>query len=163
MMNAKPIRTRQDLIDLIALCAPSRSCERSIAAGRVEVLGGFTSAGGLPCWIVRIQSRRGRTWIIALNCDEKDRRYQAEYLDSVPWLRWIGTSKGTRPLIDGDHPTEYAFRRLTARRYGTTQTPTASTVKEAHDDIGGSIHQDTTLHRHHPADALQLGEQRREG
>lgn len=85
---------------------------------RAVVLGGFATPGTLPCWIVRVDSRRGNQWFIAIDCDEANVKYAVRYLDAdqVPWADWIGKSTGRRPLIDGDEPAVSAYKRCQAVR-----------------------------------------------
>lgn len=112
----KPIRTRTDLFALAAQHAPSKACVRAISENRAQVLGGFTPVEGLPTLIVRVQSKHGREWLISVDVNEAERRYEYRYLEAVPWACWDGQSTGKRPLIDGDVPIEAAFQRMQAKR-----------------------------------------------
>jgi hypothetical protein len=120
----KPIRSRTDLLALVAQHAPSKACARAISENRAHVLGGFTPVEGLPCFIVRVTSKHERTWIIAVDVDEPHHRYRFRFIDEIPWNNWDGTSGGER-LIDGDLPVAYAYERMQARR----KRGTAATAK----------------------------------
>jgi hypothetical protein len=114
-MRAIPIRTREDLLNLVSQHTPSRACQTAIREDRAAVLGGFQLPDGLPCWIVQIVSPHGRFWIIAMEVDEAARCYHVQYLNQVPWGWWRGDSAGKRPLIDGDDPIRYAYKRMRAQ------------------------------------------------
>jgi hypothetical protein len=111
----RPLRTRDDLIRLVAQHAPSRACATAVFDNRALVLGGFTAPECLPCYVVQVRSQHGREWLIAVEIDDAGRQ-RVKYLDAVPWLYWDGRSDGRRPLIDGDSPTEGAYQRMKARR-----------------------------------------------
>jgi hypothetical protein len=110
----KSLHTRNDLLDLASRHAPTKACERIIKERGAIILGGFILAGGLPGWIVQVQSDC-RTWNIAIICHEHARKYSIDYLDDVPWESWTGRINGQRPLVDGDIPTSAALYRLRAR------------------------------------------------
>lgn len=111
----KPLRTRNDLTALVAQHAPSNACAKAISENRATVLGGFAPIEGLPGYIVHVCSFYKRKWIIAVLVDEAADRFRIRYLDEVPWSLWIGEIGGKRPLIDGDHPTESAYKRMRSR------------------------------------------------
>jgi hypothetical protein len=111
----RPIRTRGELIALVARYAPSAACVTAINEDRAIVLGGFAPAKGFPCYIVRITSARGRVWHIAVDCDEEGRKYTTRTIAEIPWADWQGRRTGRRPLIDGDDPERCAVERLRAR------------------------------------------------
>jgi hypothetical protein len=112
----RPIRTRDELLALVAANAPTKSCERAIQEpDTTTVHGGFTSPTGLSGWIVTVRAYRQQRWIIAIYVDEGARKYRVRRLKRVPWERWIGTSTGKRPLIDGDRPIEFAWERMKAQ------------------------------------------------
>lgn len=125
----RPLHSRADLIALAAQAAPSKACVRAISEDRATSLGGFTPAGGLPCFVVQVRSKHGRQWFITIEVDEAAHRYLVRTLDAVPWSAWDGRIGGKR-LIDGDVPTEAAFKRMKAkkeRRYGNAKAaPSAS-------------------------------------
>lgn len=83
---------------------------------RATVLGGFNPVEDFPGWIVSITSMRGREWIMAVECDEKNYKYVVKHLSVVPWANWKGRSTGLNPLIDGDSPRLSAFERMKARK-----------------------------------------------
>lgn len=116
-MRPRPIRTRNDLVRLIAECCPSRACERAVREGRTTVLGGFTPPEDFPQWIVRVESARGTRWHIAIKCDEESYRLTHQWYaeDELPWAYWDGRSDGTA-LKDGEIAREAALHRVTARR-----------------------------------------------
>lgn len=115
-MRPRPIHSRSDLIAVARTHAPTRACRRAIDEDRAEVLGGFTPAEGLPRWIVRVVSRHGRTWHIAILADENSHRFRFEYPEQVGWRDWSGQTGRNHPVYDGDNPAEYAFNRMEARR-----------------------------------------------
>jgi hypothetical protein len=110
--------TREDLTDVAARHAPTNACATAMRQQRAVVLGGFATPGTLPCWIVRVDSKRGKQWFIAVDCDEANVKYGVRYLESdeVPWEDWIGKSTGRRILIDGDEPVLSAYKRCQAVR-----------------------------------------------
>lgn len=112
----RPLRTRDDLIRLVAQHAPSRACATAVIKNRATVLGGFTAPACLPCYIVRVRSDNGREWLIACEVDEDAGRHRIRRIDSVPWLHWDGRSDGTRHLIDGDNPKLGSYQRMKARK-----------------------------------------------
>lgn len=112
----KPIRSRDELTALVARHAPTNACASAMREKRAVVLGGFAAPGTFPCWIVRVESKRGTIWYVAVDVDEENYRMRIRYLGSVPWQNWIGSSTGSRPLIDGDEPAKYAFLRMQAKR-----------------------------------------------
>lgn len=115
-MKARPLRSRADLLELVAQHPPTKACATALGERRSTVLGGFTPTEGLPCWIILVKSWRGREWIIAVECDEAKFEFNVKYLDAVPWKCWAGKIGGRNPLIDGDSPDVYALNRLNARR-----------------------------------------------
>lgn len=114
----RPLRSREDLISLVAQHAPSAACARALSENRATVLGGFTPIEGLPSYVVYVRSFHGREWIIAVLADEGEQRYKIRNLDRIPWEHWIGSPEGTRPLIDGDRN---AQERLKWHRRNTSQ------------------------------------------
>lgn len=107
----KPLRTRNDLIELAQRHAPTKACERTMRMYGATVLGGFTFAGGNQGWIVTVSDK----WNIAIICHETARKYSIDYLDDVPWTGWLGRINGKRPLVDGDCPALCSLQRLRAR------------------------------------------------
>jgi len=116
-MKPRPIRTRADLVRVIAHHCPTRACERAVSEGRTTVLGGFTPPGDFPQWIVEVESERGNRWYIAIKCDEETYRFVPHWYQEadLPWAYWDGTSNGSR-LVDGERPRTSALRRTVARR-----------------------------------------------
>jgi hypothetical protein len=112
----KPLRTRDDLLRLVAQHAPSRACATAVFDNRALVLGGFTAPECFPCYIVRVRSKHGREWFIACDVDEDTGRHQIRHIEAVPWRYWVGRSDGRRPLIDGDDPIRSSYQRMKARR-----------------------------------------------
>lgn len=116
-MRPKPIRTRADLISAILNHCPTRACERAVREGRAVVLGGFTPPGDFPQWIVKVESRHGHCWYVAVVCDETNYQFHPKWYGAseVPWAHWDGCSNGSR-LVDGEQPRVSALRRAMARR-----------------------------------------------
>lgn len=83
-MRARPLNGRDDLLAVASRLAPSRACQRAIAEGRVDTLGGFTPPGGLPFYGLRVESRLGRVWWLAVEVDEEARRFRVRRLDGDP-------------------------------------------------------------------------------
>jgi len=114
-MNPGRILSRTALLEEAIRLSPTRGCRRAIQDDRADVLGGFRTIPpfGLPGWILRVRSRHGRTWLLAVMVDEVKHVYTASFVDEVPWLEWVGRTdrKGWSPY-DGDHPKEaYAAYR----------------------------------------------------
>lgn len=126
----KPFNARTDIFALAARHAPSKACVTAISENRATLLGGFTPAGGLPRFIVSVTSKRGKQWNIAIIVDEEANRYRIEWPETVPWASWDGRINGKR-LIDGDEPTESAFKRMQERRRHGRDTE-ATTAEEDH-------------------------------
>lgn len=99
------IRTRRDLIAAVESAVKLRTQRYAFVEGRVEVLGGFSELppGPGPGWIVRLTSKYGRTWLLALI--PMIRRPIMLHLSEVPWEHWVGPTGN--PLYDGDNPDEY--------------------------------------------------------
>ena len=114
-MKARPLRTRDELLELVAQHAPTKACATAMREDRAIVLGGFNPVEDFPGWVVRITSRRDREWIVAVECDEVAYKFKVLHLTTVPWANWAGRSTGLNPLIDGDSPNQSAFMRMKAR------------------------------------------------
>lgn len=113
-MNNTRFLSRTLLVEEALRLSPTRGCRRAIEEGRAEVLGGFKVIPpfGQPGFILRVRSRHGRTWLLAILVDEVKHVYTARLADEVPWLEWVGRTdrKGWSPY-DGDHPKEAARER----------------------------------------------------
>lgn len=80
----KLIRTRDDLLDLIADAAPTKAAETAIRSRQgVRFMGGFVSSAGYPGWVVELDLH-GRVWYLALWVDEIGRRYLTQELKALP-------------------------------------------------------------------------------
>lgn len=113
--SMKPLRTKNDLIALVAQHAPSNACARALSENRATVLGGFAPIEGLPSYVVHVRSYHGKDWFIAVLVDEPSLRHRIRYLEVVPWEMYIGKMNGKRPLIDGDKPNVSAFNRMRSK------------------------------------------------
>jgi hypothetical protein len=108
-MNPGRLLSRTALLDEAIRLSPTRGCRRAIEEGRAEVLGGFAAIPpyGLPGWILRVRSRHGRTWLLAVLVDEVKHVYTARLVDEVPWSEWVGRKGRKRwNAYDGDVPEE---------------------------------------------------------
>lgn len=76
-------RTVNDLIELAAVNAPTRACERCIRSDGATAFRVRQGAAGLPGWIVRARTP-GRTFLIGLWVDEAARRVRCTYPDELP-------------------------------------------------------------------------------
>lgn len=117
-MNPTRFQSRSDLCLYAAKHVPLRSCARAINEGRVELLGGFSSIPPLsdPGFLLKVTSRHGREWIIAISIDEIKHRYKVWIAGpEIPWWYWMGCVDGPRrPAYDGDHPMKYAEKQKEA-------------------------------------------------
>lgn len=112
----KPLRRRQDIIDLAFLNAPTNACAAAMQSTlcKTILLGSFTAVEGLPGWVVEVTSLFNRSWRIAVLSDEINRRYTIRYLDTIPWATWDGDWAGRNPLRDGDVPRVASYERMKA-------------------------------------------------
>lgn len=101
----KPLHHRNELLALTADIAPTNACRRAAEHGTQTVLGGFTPAGGFPCWIVHVQGRH-QEWYVCIVMNMRLRQYHAHLIlkEKIPWDCWIGNRHGKNPLVDGDCP-----------------------------------------------------------
>lgn len=74
----------------------------------MEVLGGFHEVppDPRPCWIVRVTSVYGRTWLMSVVPCRVPPSLIVRRIRSVPWEQWVGPTGN--PLFDGDLPDEAA-------------------------------------------------------
>lgn len=108
------IRSSDGLIVYARSHVSSRACERAFADGRVEVLGGFDPLlpSASPGWIVRVQSKYGRVWLVGVIAElSRNRRYRLLELDTIPWQNWVGRTDRSPTLYDGADPQRYAAYR----------------------------------------------------
>lgn len=112
----RPIRRRQDVLDIAALNAPSRACAAAMESSLCQtlLLGSFTAVEGFPGWIVKVTSLYKKTWLIAVLVNEVDRTTPIRYIEEVPWATWAGDSAGKNQLRDGDIPRIAAYERMKA-------------------------------------------------
>ena len=110
MSKMKPFQTRTDIIQYARAHINSRACEQAFGH-EVELLGGFDPVvpSKFPGWIMRVVSRFGRTWHIAVTIDDHaPPRYRVWFVDEVPWATWRGKIRTPpSPIYDGDHPKRY--------------------------------------------------------
>lgn len=120
-MEAIPrIHSRTGLIETArALVSESAIC-RALQEGSVENVGGFhhLPPSGLPGWILRVRSKHGRTWFLAVMMDDIKHRYVCKRLTKIPWLEWAGNGSPFRTLQTGDRPRHNFFMQQEARRLG---------------------------------------------
>lgn len=127
----KLIRTREDLLEMAARCAPTTAIGVRIRTNGATVLGGFNPVERFPGWIVRSGFR-----LIGIELDECNRRYRICYPATVPWANWRGQSDGKWPLVDGDRPIESALERMKARsKHGGKRNAAPSTEDRASAEI----------------------------
>lgn len=121
---------RSGLIHRISEGIKSGVCREAILTGTVVVLGGFHKIPPSTCpgWIVRITSRRGKIWTIALLCDKVRHEYRTMFIESIPWTEWTGKC-GTAnnmyrgySIYDGDFP-HHAFGKFKEALHADTKTP----------------------------------------
>jgi hypothetical protein len=114
------LRDRADLIALIERQAPSPACKRACLTGKVEVLGGFEEIPPSTCpgWIVRITTKRGSVFQVAVIPDDVKHTYRVRFIGEVPWHLWTGLAHfpGVKDysIYVGDHPADYTFKRMVA-------------------------------------------------
>lgn len=119
-MRARPIHTRGDLLDCISGRGRVTACNRSIDAGQVEVLGGFSGCDpetptrpvGSPHWIVKVWSKFGRVWY--LKVEPRGSVISVVEIDKVDWRRWSGDETGPPSIYNGDDPEKCNLERLSA-------------------------------------------------
>jgi hypothetical protein len=114
MMQPRPFHTRTELIALAREFAPTRACWRAMIEDRATVLGGFITPGGLPSWLVQVDSRHGNRWYVGLVCDEDNNCFRPWWPETPDWANWDGRING-RSLRDGDSPNTFALRRAQAK------------------------------------------------
>jgi len=117
-MKAKPIRTRAELLAILALKAPLASQRRAIAEDRSILLGGFTPPEELPFYLVQINSYHGQKWFAALVLDEANYRMRIRWYDEadIPWQHWNGVPGGEPSLNNGDYPIAVSYKRMKASK-----------------------------------------------
>lgn len=109
------ISTRTDLIEFIRSTAPLKAVRRAMDDGGYEVLGGFAALPPhvLPGFIVKVTSKHGKVWPVAVAINEHKHQYEVYILDNIPWSMWDG---GTLPIYRGDNPTMSQRKRDLARK-----------------------------------------------
>lgn len=104
-MPARPIHGRDDLLKLIQNKSIYTSCNRAIAKGNIEVLGGFSPPDARSYWCVRVWSKFGKQWFLRVSTTQDDTSYVFKTVDEAPpWAYWDGTATHCSSLIDGDNP-----------------------------------------------------------
>lgn len=110
------ISTRNDLLEYIRANAPLRAIQRAIDDGGYEVLGAFASLPPhtMPGFIVKVTSKHGTVWPVAVAVNEARHRYAVYILDTIPWSLYDG---GKRAIYCGDHPNMSVRKRNLARGF----------------------------------------------
>lgn len=106
-------RIRSDFILWVAEHAPRPSVSRSILAGDVEVLGGYTQIppSTNPGWIIKTTSRHGKEYIIAVTL--KERVLHVRLIKKIPWEHYNGKlNRGMYCIYDGDEPRKYLLEKV---------------------------------------------------
>lgn len=86
------IETREDLLEYAAEHAPAKACARAIREGRASVLGGYRGIQprGLDGWVIRVDSRHGRTWFVGVLEDRERHRLLVDRLDHYANAVYVG-------------------------------------------------------------------------
>jgi hypothetical protein len=102
-------RSKNDIIQWLERYCPRKAIVRSLLQNGAELLGGFNPVPPTtrPGWIVRVTSRHGRKWIVAIIPCEGTPDYEIRILKKVPWGNWIGNYYSEN-LMSGDRPQLYA-------------------------------------------------------
>lgn len=110
------IDTRDDLLEFIRANAPLSGIKRAIDDGKYEVLGAFASLPPhtKPGFIVKVTSKHGTVWPVAVAANEVKHRWEVYVLDEIPWSLYDG---GKRVIYCGDHPTRSVRKRNLARGF----------------------------------------------
>ena len=97
---------RNDLMLWLENNVPRKAIEYAMVDGKIELLGAFSSitANSNSGWIVKVTSKRGLSWNIAIVPSNTKHTYFAYTIKEVPWEYYMG---GNRTLFAGDHPEVY--------------------------------------------------------
>ncbi len=104
-MPALHIRNRNDLIKYVTDNAPYKAIERALLEGEVENYGAFVHIlyrKGLVGWIVKVTSKAGKTWLLAVPAANRP----IGVISEVCWQHWTGGGM-TGILYTGDNPEIY--------------------------------------------------------
>ncbi|KKM22335.1 hypothetical protein LCGC14_1626320 [marine sediment metagenome] len=130
-MRPFPLRNRYDLIQALIPYAPTSACKRAMEEGRVSVLGGFQAPEYLPYIVIEITGIRSRSnWLIALVIDEPKYEFSVIYPMHILWEQWVGKADRYNPILDGDEPQLYNWKKnnaLTNSAKTTENEPSSST------------------------------------
>ena len=106
------LRTRTELIQFAEARCGSYACRRAFLTGKVMVFGGFSTIppGTDPGWILRVKSRHGRAWLLAVVTDDIKHCYCVREIEKIPWAKWTGCAGRGQgySIYDGDMPVQAA-------------------------------------------------------
>lgn len=74
----KPLRTKEDILEFAAVHAPTKACASAIREGRVH----YSPFSDQPAWMLCVESKNKRRWVLIVRCNEETRSYRVEHLDS---------------------------------------------------------------------------------
>ena len=99
---------RTELVLWVDSHAPSRTIQRALWDGEVELLGGFDELppSKYPGWVFRIVSKYHKEYFVAVVCNMKKKSFFCIQLESVPWKLWNG-KLGRKSIYEGDKPEKY--------------------------------------------------------
>lgn len=71
-MSRERVTSRGDVIEYLRRHPVTNAFKRALTdpKAQIDFLGGFTPAGELPYWAVKVTSRHGRVWNVRLIADE---------------------------------------------------------------------------------------------
>lgn len=107
------LRSRSDLIAVVARASEVPAIRRACVTGQVEVLGGFDTIppGTLAGWILSVTAKHGTHWYVAVLADTYRHRYIVRTQPYAPWRLWIGEramdDETGYSIYSGDHPGHY--------------------------------------------------------
>lgn len=105
----KIVRSRSDLMELVARLAPTNACARAVREGRVVNHGAFLTEFGKG-WVLTAHSQ-SRKWVILVyrggGCG-----WCMASLISIPWEKYIGGNG----IYGGDNPVDGAYQSVCAGR-----------------------------------------------
>lgn len=97
----RPIRTREDLIEVALRLAPTKACARAIREGGLRNHGGYTLPDFPPLFAVSVITKHARKyhyWIVAGAAD-----WYRHDNESLPLARYWDGRPDSNFAIDGDH------------------------------------------------------------
>lgn len=114
------IRTRTELILFARDHCGSYACERAFLTGKVTVFGGFQviPPGTDSGWILCVESRHRRMWILAVQTNNIKHCYYVREIQKIPWIQWVGNVHHAprQSIYGGDMPIQASSARRTAQR-----------------------------------------------